>query len=134
MSHEIRWDKDPTPDASLARLLRAGGAAVPESAVDWEGLCQAVMDRVGVESAGRYGWLEVVARWGPPAMAASLVAMLLSGFFWQALTQTAEPEIASAAPESVAVARAASAYPDEPAFASLVRTEHHDEFTAWGIR
>jgi hypothetical protein len=43
-------------------------------------------------------------------------------------------EAVGTAPESVAIARVATAYPVETAFASLVRTEHHDEFTTWGVR
>lgn len=135
MSDEIRWDQDPLPDASIARLLRAGGEAVPDGAVDWERLCERVMRSVGIQGRSRNDWMEVVARWGAPAMAASLVAMLLSGFlFWRGFTKSSEPEIAKAAPEFSAVARAATAYPDEPAFVSLVSTEHRDEFSAWGAR
>ena len=133
MSDEIRWDQDPPPDESLARLLRAGGGA-PIEAVDWEGLFQRVMRGAASDPGRARYWWEVVAQWGQVVMAASLAAMLVSGFLlWQAIAASAEPEVA-AAPESVAVARAASAYPDETAFASLVRTEHHDEFTTWGIR
>jgi hypothetical protein len=133
MSDEIRWDQDPPPDESLARVLRAGGAA-PIEAVDWERLCQCVMRGAASEPGRARDWWEVVAQWGRVAMAASLAAMLVSGvLLWRAIAASAEPEVA-AAPESIAVARAASAYPDEIAFASLVRTEHHDEFTTWGIR
>ena len=79
--------------------------------------------------------MDVLARWGRPAMAASLLAMLLSGFlFLKVFTRSSEPEIATAAPEFSAVARAASAYPDEPTIVSLVTNEHRDEFTAWASR
>jgi hypothetical protein len=133
MSDEIRWDQDPLRDERLARMLRAGSAGVPDRAVDWEGLCREVM-RGATRSAG-LNWLDFVAQWGRVAVAASLVAMIVSGLlFWQVITGSPEPELATAAPESIAVARAASAYPDETTFASLVRTEHQDEFTAWGTR
>jgi hypothetical protein len=80
-------------------------------------------------------WWDFVAQWGRVAVAASIAAMLFSGFLlWQAIAGSPEPEVIATAPESIAIARAASAYPDETAFASLVRTEHHDEFTTWGIR
>jgi hypothetical protein len=135
MNDENRWDRDPVPDRSLARMLRAGGADVPHGGVDWDGLCRRIMDRVGMESKRKSDWMDVLARWGGPAMAASLLAMLLSGFlFFKAFTESSDPEIASAAPEFSAVARAASAYPDETTFVSLVRTEHRDEFTAWSSR
>ncbi len=134
MSDQIRWDQDPPPDEALARLLRAGDAAVPHGAVDWERLCRNVMRSAAGEEAGVHDWWEVVAQWGRVAMAASLAAMLLSGFLlWRAMAESPQPE-AIATPESIAVARAVSAYPDETAFASLVRTEHHDEFTTWGTR
>jgi hypothetical protein len=135
MNDENRWDRDPSPDRPLARMLRDGGADVPYKGVDWEGLCRRVMDRVGLESKRKSDWMDVLARWGGPAMAASLLAMLFSGLlFLKVFTRSPEPEIASAAPEFSAVARAASAYPDEPTFVSLVRNEHRDEFTAWGAR
>ena len=132
MSDETRWDQDPARDEGLARLLRAGDAA-PHLAVDWERLCRDVMQRATNSAAP--DWWEFVARWGRVAVAASLAAMILSGFlFWQVIAVSAERELATVAPESIAVARAASSYPDETTFASLVRTEHHDEFTTWGIR
>jgi hypothetical protein len=135
MNDENRWDRDPFPDRSLARMLHAGGADVPHAGVDWDGLCRRIMDRVGLESTRKSDWMDVLARWGGPAMAASVVAMLLSGFlFLKVFTRSSEPEIASAAPEFSAVARAASAYPDETTFVSLVRNEHRDEFTAWSSR
>jgi hypothetical protein len=134
MSDETRWDQDPPSDELLARLLRAGGAAVPDGVVDWERLCRNVMRSATGKGVGESDWWEVVAQWGRVAMAASLAAMLLSGLLlWQAMAGPSEPA-AIATPESIAVARAVSAYPDETAFASLVRTEHHDEFTAWGTR
>jgi hypothetical protein len=133
MIDEIRWDQDPPPDEVLARLLRAGDAAAPHLAVDWERLCRNVMR--GAANSAAPDWWEFVAQWGRVAVAASLAAMILSGFLlWQVVAGSPEPELATAAPESIAVARAASAYPDETTFASLVRTEHHDEFTTWGIR
>jgi hypothetical protein len=135
MNDENRWDRDPHPDRSLARILRAAGAEVPHMAVDWEGLCRRVMDSVGMETRRRYDWMDVLARWGGPAMAASLLVILLSGFlFFTVFSRSSDPEIASAAPEFSAVARAASAYPDETTFVSLVRNEHRDEFTAWSSR
>jgi hypothetical protein len=131
MNDETRWDQDPPHDEGLARLLRAGDA--PYHAVDWEHLCRTVM-RSAVSSAAP-NWWELVAQWGRVAVAASVAAMLLSAFLlWQAISVSPETELAAAVPESIAVARAASAYPDESTFASLVRTEHHDEFTTWGIR
>jgi hypothetical protein len=134
MTDESRWDQDPPPDESLARLLGAGAAAAPADAVDWERLVRGVMRAAGSDIGRARGWMEVVAQWGRVAMAASIVAMLVSGFLlWQAANDPGAPETATA-PESIAVARAASAYPDETAFASLVRTEHHDEFTTWGVR
>ena len=133
MSDEIRWDQDPLRDERLARMLHAGDAGTPDRTVDWEGLCREVM-RGATRSAG-LTWWDFVARWGRVAVAASLVAMLVSGLLLsQVITDPPEPELATAAPESIAVARAASAYPDETTFASLVRTEHQDEFTAWGTR
>jgi hypothetical protein len=135
MNDDNRWDRDPLPDRRLARMLRAGGADVPHVAVDWDGLCRRIMHGVAMESKRRSDWMDVVARWGRPAMAASLLAMLLSGLLYlKVFTRTSEPEIASAAPEFSAVARAATAYPDEPTFVSLVNNEHRDEFTAWGSR
>jgi hypothetical protein len=133
MSDEIRWDRDPLRDEGLARILRAGNAAVPQDTVDWERLCRNVMR--GAANSAALNWWEFVAQWGRVAVAASLAAMILSGFLlWQMIAGPPEPELATAAPESIAVARVASAYPDETTFASLVRTEHHDEFTTWGIR
>jgi hypothetical protein len=130
MSDENRWDQDPLRDERLARMLRAGE---PDRAVDWEELCREVM-RGTTRSTG-LNWWDFVAQWGRVAVAASLVAMVVSGLLlWQVVTGPPEPEMATAAPESIAVARAASAYPDETAFASLVRTEHQDEFTTWGTR
>lgn len=134
MTDESRWDQDPPPDESLARLLGTAAAA-PFDAVDWERLVRGVMRAAGSNIGRTRDWMDVVAQWGRVAMAASIVAMLVSGFLlWQAANDPGAPETAATAPESIAVARAASAYPDEPAFASLVRTEHHDEFTSWGIR
>jgi hypothetical protein len=133
MTDEIRWDQDPLSDERLARLLRAGDADVPYQSVDWDQLRRSVMERAA--SAIAPNWWEFVAQWGRVAVAASLVAMILSGFLlWRVISGSPEPELATMAPESVAVARAATAYPDETTFASLVRTEHHDEFTTWGIR
>lgn len=135
MSDEMRWDQDPPPDESLARLLRAGDTAVPHRAVNWDRLCRSVMQSAMGQGAMAGNWWDFVAQWGRVAVAASVAAMLLSGFLlWQAIAGSPEPEVIATAPESVAIARAASAYPDETAFASLVRTEHHDEFTTWGIR
>ncbi len=131
MNDETRWDQDPPHDEGLARLLRAGDP--PYHAVDWEHLCRMVMRRARNSVAP--DWWEFVAQWGRVAVAASLAAMILSAFLlWQAISVSPETELAAAVPESIAVARAASAYPDESTFASLVRTEHHDEFTTWGIR
>jgi hypothetical protein len=137
MSDEIRWtfDRDPPPDTALARLLRRGGASVPSAAVDWERLCQEIMRRAAVEDAGSRNWWELVVQWGGVAAAASVAAMLLSGFLlWRVISGPLEREVMGITPESIAIARAASAYPDETAFASLVRTEHSDEFTTWGTR
>jgi hypothetical protein len=135
MNDENRQNRDPLPDRSLARMLRAGGADVPHGGVDWDGLCRRIMDRVMMESKRKSDWMDVLARWGGPAMAASLLLMLLSGLlFFQVFPESSEPEIASAAPEFTAVARAATAYPDETTFVSLVRNEHRDEFTAWSSR
>jgi hypothetical protein len=132
MNDEIRWDQDPPPDEGLARLLRAGDTA-PYLAIDWERLYRHVMR--GAANSVAPDWWEFVAQWGRVAVAASLAAMLLSGFLiWRVMSGSPEPELTATAPESIAVARAASAYPDETTFASLVRTEHHDEFTTWGIR
>jgi hypothetical protein len=133
MIDETRWDQDPPLDDRLARLLRAGDADTPYRAVDWEHLCRTVMRRAATATAP--DWWEFVAQWGRVAVAASIAAMILSGFLlWQAISVSPETELAASVPESIAVARAASAYPDETSFASLVRTEHHDEFTTWGIR
>jgi hypothetical protein len=133
MSEEIRWDHDPPRDAALARLLRAGDTAVPHLAVDWDRLRGEVMRRAA--GAARNNWWEFVAAWGRIAAAASVAIMLVSGFLlWRAISSTPIPEALAAAPESVAIARVATDYPVETAFASLVRTEHHDEFTAWGVR
>jgi hypothetical protein len=133
MNDQTRWDQDPPHDAGLARLLRTGNADAPYLAVDWEQLCRTVMRRARTSAAP--DWWDFVAQWGRVAVAASIAAMTLSGFLlWQVISVSPETELAAAVPESIAVARAASAYPDESTFASLVRTEHHDEFTTWGIR
>lgn len=134
MSDEIRWDTDPPRDKPLARLLHAGGAAVPHLAVDWDRLRSEVMRRARGGAAGG-NWWEFVAEWGGVAAAASVAAMLVSGFLlWRALAASPVPLAVTAAPESMAIARVATDYPVETAFASLVRTEHHDEFTTWGVR
>jgi len=133
MNDEIRWDHDPPRDEGLGRLLRAGDSPSLYFAVDWERLCRNVMR--GAANSVVPNWWEFVAQWGRVAVAASVAAMILSGvLIWQVVAGSPETELATAVPESIAVARAASAYPDETTFASLVRTEHHDEFTTWGIR
>lgn len=134
MSDNIRWDQDPSRDDALGRVLREGGAAVPYDAVPWARLQVEVM-RQAVGRAAAPGWWEFVAGWGRIAAAASVAAMLFSAVvYWRAVPASAVPDAVAAAPESVAIARVATAYPDETAFASLVRAEHHDEFTAWGTR
>jgi hypothetical protein len=125
-------DRDPPPDEALGRVLRAGGADIPAGAVEWQRLRREIMRRA--MSGGRSrDWWEFVVQWGGVAAAASLGAILLSGLLlWQEVSGPGEAS--SAAPESIAIARVAAAYPDETVFSSLVQTEHSDEFTSWDTR
>lgn len=135
MSDQIRWDKDPERDEALGRILRAGDTAVPHLHVNWDRLRLEIMRRVGGQGSRPGDWWEFIAQWGRVAVAASVAAMLFSSILlWRAISASPVPEAMAIAAESVAIARAATAYPDEPAFASLVETEHHDEFTTWGVR
>lgn len=135
MSDQIRWDKDPERDDALARMLRAGDTTVPHLHVDWDRLRLEIMRRAGGPGSRAGDWWEFIAQWGRVAVAASIAAMLFSGFLlWQAVSASPVPESVAIAPESVAIARVATAYPDEPAFTSLVETEHQDEFTTWSAR
>jgi hypothetical protein len=134
MNDEIHWntDRDPPLDEALGRVLRAGGAGIPSDVVDWQRLRGEILRRAMGGGRSR-DWWEFVAQWGAVAAAASLGAILLSGLLlWQVVTGSGEA--ARAAPESIAIARVATAYPDETVFSSLVQTEHSDEFTAWGTR
>jgi hypothetical protein len=134
MSDEMRWDRDPPRDEALARLLRAGDAAIPYRAVNWARLSDEVMRRARAGTAGGLWW-ECIAGWGRIAAAASIAAILVSGLLlWRTITSMPPAESVAAVPESVAIARVATSYPVEPTFASLVQTEHHDEFTTWGAR
>jgi len=133
MSDEMRWDEDPPRDEALARLLRAGDAAVPYRTVNWARLSTEVMRRARAAVPGG-DWWECIAGWGRIAVAASVAAILLSGLMLWRISSMPAGEAVGTAPESVAIARVATAYPVETAFASLVRTEHHDEFTTWGVR
>ncbi len=134
MNDETRWDIDPPRDEALGHLLHEGGAAMPVSAVNWSRIRREVMRRVAGQAVGG-DWWEFVAGWGRVAVAASVAAMLVSVLLlWRAGSSSLEPLAAAAVPESIAIARVATDYPVETAFASLVRTEHHDEFTTWGVR
>ena len=94
---------------------------------------RAIMLRATSRGVRSRNWWEFVAQWGGAAAAASVATMLLSGFLlWQVVSGSSEREVPGIAPESVAIARVASAYPDETVFSSLVQTAHSDEFTAWG--
>ncbi|MGH7499975.1 MAG: hypothetical protein ACREL3_14130 [Gemmatimonadales bacterium] len=135
MIDQIRWDQDPERDEALARILRAGDIAIPHLDSDWDRLRLEIMRRAAGGGARAGDWWEFIAQWSRVAAAASIAAMLCSFFLlWRAISASPVPESLAVAPESVAIARVATAYPDESAFASLVRTEHHDEFTTWGVR
>ena len=126
----------PPRDEALARLLRAGGTACRMSAVNWESALPRDHAAGGGSGSTAGDWWEFVAGWGRVAVAASVVAMLVSGLLlWRAISGSSEPwKSPRPRRNPIAIARVATAYPDETAFVSLVRTEHHDEFTAWGVR
>jgi hypothetical protein len=133
MSDHMRGNHDPSRDEWLARILRAAGGTVPYESVHWSRLRSNVLRRAAERAAP--GWWDVMAGWSRLAAAASIAAMLLSALlYWRAAPVSSLPDSVAAAPESVAIARVATAYPDEPAFASLVQVEHRDEFTTLGLR
>lgn len=141
MIDDFGWskDRDPEPDPSLARMLRAAGSEAPHDAVDWERLHDNVMGRVTERIRSRRRpeareWYELAARWMPAAIAAVLGAVLLSGALVATTPAALDPaETESQSAEAIAVARLVAAYPDEAVLASLMGDASADELTTWSV-
>ncbi len=139
MSDDTRWslDRDPEPDPTLTRMLRAGGGEAPLDTVNWERLQGRVMERAAQKIRSRRPpeageWYEVAARWIPAAAAAVFAAVLLSGALVATTPAAIDPgQSESESPEEIAVARLVAAYPDDAVLASLIGNASADDLTTW---